>query len=82
MNKRKTTKRSDQRRIEQTLIRQKPKPAEPANPQNEKRERPGEPAARRPINWQTLKEWGWVDETSEHLGETITIIGAPPSGKK
>jgi hypothetical protein len=31
-NKRKTTKRSDQRRIEQALIRQKPKPAQPTKP--------------------------------------------------
>jgi hypothetical protein len=33
MNKRKTTKRSDQRRAERALIRQKPKPAQPAKPQ-------------------------------------------------
>jgi hypothetical protein len=39
-----------------------------------------------PAKPQSLRDYllslGWVDETSDHLGETITIIGAPPQRQK
>jgi hypothetical protein len=68
MSKRKTTKRSDQRRIEQALIRQKPKPDKPQRPE----EKPKPQSL-----GDYLRSLGWTERTSEYPGETITIIGAP-----
>jgi hypothetical protein len=46
-----------------------PTPPDPPQP-------PSEPPTRRPIDFAKLIAAGWVDETDQHAGQTITIIAA------